>query len=379
MLITLKQAKLSRALSYVSKGVSTKPNIPVLSNILLEVDQGTLRLSSTNLDMGINMWIAGQVQSEGGVTVAAKTFTDFVAEMVDDKVTLTVDKNVLTVASDNAQAEFQTIPATEFPILPKLSGEPVLSVASDQLVAALAKVIFACSTDNSPGKSQQTGVYFELQEGESQLTLVGLDGYRLSAKKLKVKRTGEAAFSAIVPGRPLLELSKILQSEVEIDSVELYINSTKSQALFKFGEIEFSIRLLEGPFPDYKKVMPSDFAYSCEMSKREFEQGIRIINTFARSVLGSRSNFDLDPDSGIVTLSSSVTDLGSNETKIKAANITGELLKSAYNLRYISDMAGVIEGEKIIFQTKSPLAAAVFQDSGDPDFLHIIMPLRREG
>jgi DNA polymerase-3 subunit beta len=378
MLITLQQAKLARALSYVSKSVSAKPNIPVLSNVLLEVDKGTLKLSATNLDMGINMWIAGQVQMEGKVTLAARTFNDFIQESSDGKVTLELNDNVMTVKTDKSSAEFQTISADEFPILPKVAGEPVFTINSESFVKGLAKVIFACSTDNSPGKSQQTGVYFELSSEDNTLTLVGLDGYRLSEKKIKIKRNTASDFNAIIPARSLQELTKIIQSEPELDTVDVYVNQTKSQALFKFNEIEFSIRLLEGPYPEYKKVLPQAPEYSCEISKSELEQGIRIINTFARSVLGNRTDFDVDPDSGQLTLRSTVTDLGKNETEVKVVNPTGDLLKAAYNLRYLSDMVAAIDGDKIKFETKSPLSGAVFLDMEDPDFFHLIMPLKRD-
>lgn len=378
MQITLQQSKLAKALSYIAKAVSTKPNIPVLSNVLLSVDKSTLKLSATNLDMGINMWIAGQSLADGEVTVSAKTLGDFVSETSDGKITLTVDGQLLKVVGEGSQAEFQTIPATEFPILPKITGTPVFSVAPDIFVTGLSKVLFACSTENTPGKSQQTGVYFDLPK-TGDLNLIGLDGYRLSSKKIKVRRALEQELTAIVPGKALSELSKILLSEESVEVVEVYVNQSKSQMMFKFNEIEFSVRLLEGPYPEYKKVIPTEFDYSCEMNRNEFLQAIRIVNTFARSTLGNRTNFDLDPDSATVTLSTTVTDLGNNETKIKATQIKGDELAAAYNLRYLGDVGNVVTGDKIIFQTKNALAAAVFLDGDDPDFLHIVMPLRREG
>lgn len=378
MKITLNSNKLAKALSYVSRSVSTKPNIPVLSNVLLTVNKGMIKLSATNLDMGINLWIAGQVDADGSTTVAARIFTDFVNASGEDKFELKLEGNILKVSDMKSSADFQTIESSEFPILPNIEGDPVLIAGRDELINSLEKVIIACSSDSTPGKSQQTGVLFEMKDDDKKMTLVGLDGYRLSEKKLKVKKNIAEDFEVIVPARSLQELVKILQSEDDVDDVQIFLNESKSQILFKFNEIELSIRLLEGPYPDYKKVLPEEYEFSFEMQKKELESGIKVVNTFARSVLGSRTDFDIDPDSGSLTLKSSVVDLGKNQTEVKITKPEGARLEAAYNLKYLSDMIGVIDSDSIKFETKSALSAAVFKDMDDPDFIHLIMPLKRD-
>ena len=229
MKITVQQTKLARAMNYITKAASSKPNIPVLSNVLLQVKKGTLQLSSTNLDMGLNLWIAGNIESEGEITVSAKIFADFVNASGKGKVTLELIKNVLKVTTEKSEAEFQTIAADEFPVLPKVMGEALLSVVAHDFAKSLEKVIFACSTDTSPGKSQQTGVFFELATDDNILKLVGLDGYRLSEKKLKVKRGSADKFEAIVPAKSLQELAKVIQAEDDAENVEMYVNDSNSQ------------------------------------------------------------------------------------------------------------------------------------------------------
>lgn len=335
-----------------------------------------LQLSATNLDMGINMWIAGTVEAEGSTTVAARVFADFVNAAKSEKTTIELDGTVVRVSTESSQATFQTIAATEFPILPKPEADPVMSIQAESFGLSLDKVMFACSTDSAPGKTQQTGVFFKLSNEDNVLTLVGLDGYRLSEKKLNIKRNSLDEFEAIVPAKALVEMVRVIQSE-DVDMVDVHVNESKTQIIFKFNEVEFSVRLLEGPYPDYQQVIPEGEDYTFLIDKNSLEDAIKVINTFARSVLGNRTNFDADPDAGELTLSSSIVDLGDNETKIKILEPVGGKLHAAYNLRYLSEMAAAMESEHIKFQTKSPLSAAVFNDPDDPDFIHLIMPLRR--
>lgn len=378
MKVIINQDKLAKALNYVSRAVSVKPNIPVLSNVLLEVTSDSLKLSATNLDMGINMWIAGKVEEDGKVTASGKFLSDFVTAAGGEKVQVSLVKDVLNVQTENSNAQFNTIPATEFPILPKISGEPLFVISAADLLDAINKVIFACSTDMGIGKMNLTGVLFELEaENPKQLMMVSTDGFRLSRKKLSIFRSNEEAMQLIIPAKPLQELVKMLGAE-EVTEVEFYLSETKSQAIFKINEIELSIRLLEGPFVEYKRVIPEAHEYSFEVSKAEFDRALRIVNTFARTLQGYKMNMDLDLENKAVIMSTKVMELGINETKLPVSNITGSNdLKDAYNLQYLMEMVAHMNGDTLKFETNGPLAAAVFTEDDDPDYIHLVMPLQR--
>lgn len=378
MKVIINQDKLSKALNYVSRAVSVKPNIPVLSNVLLEVNSDSLMLSATNLDMGINMWIAGKVEEDGKVTASGKFLSDFVSAAGGEKVQVSLVKDVLNVQTENSNAQFNTIPATEFPILPKISGEPLFVVPATELLDAINKVIFACSTDMGIGKMNLTGVLFELEAANpKQLTMVSTDGFRLSRKILNIFRANEEAMQLIIPAKPLQELVKMLSTE-DVSEVEFYLSESKSQAIFKVNEIELSIRLLEGPFVEYKRVIPEAHEYSFDVSKAEFDRALRIVNTFARTLQGYKMNMDLDLENKAVIMSTKVMELGINETKLEVSNITGSQdLKDAYNLQYLMEMVAHMNGARIKFETNGPLAAAVFTEDDDQNYIHLVMPLQR--
>ncbi len=378
MHITLTQEKLAKGLTYVSRAVSNKPNIPVLSNVLLEVTRNDLRLSATNLDMGINMWIAGKVEEEGKVTASGKFLADFINATGEGKVEILLERDVLHVSTDTSKADFNTIPASEFPILPKAAGEPFFKINAGEFSEAMEKVIFASSTDLVTSKIQYTGVLFELMEDQpGKVVFTALDGYRLSHKTVKIDMATAITQQLIVPARSLQELMKIISSEGS-EEVAVYLSESKSQMIFKFGDIEFSVRLLEGPYPDYKRVIPTEFAYSFDVKRSEFERALKIINTFARSGQGSRVDMDLDLETGTLTMRSKVAELGANETKLAVHNTSGSSdLKDAYSIQFLMDMVNHLKGETLHFETNAPLAPAVFTDKADKDYVHLVMPFQR--
>lgn len=382
MKITLNHSKLSKSLQYASRAVSTKPNIPVLSNVLLDVSNTDIKLSATNLDMGINMWIPGKVEEEGSTTVSAKYIADFVAASSSDKVDIESKDNSLVVKTSKSKANFSTIPSNEFPPLPPTPEEPLFTISSSELIISMEKVLFSCSTDYSAGKIQQTGVLFELtEENDDEISFIGLDGFRLSKRTAKITGLKKDIMTSqiIVPARYMTEVVKILQDYSDVDTVNVYITENKSQIIFKFEEVEISLRLIEGPYPDYKRIMPDSFSYTFDVKRSDLEEGIKIVNTFARSNLSSKTLFDFDIENNAIKLRSSVAEVGENETVIEVTAVDGAGdLNSAYNLRYLQDLVGHIKGETLKFETKGPLSASIFKDKADGKYIHILMPLRRD-
>lgn len=381
MKITIPQDKLSKALLQVARGVSTKPNIPVLSNILLEVSKDQLKLSSTNLDMGIHMWIPGSSDTEGKTTVSGKFIADFVAANSGGKVELALNGEVLHVHTDSSKAEFNTISSGEFPILPKVTSEVFFTVEAKSFIEALDKVLFTCASDFS-GRIQLTGVLMEINSAApDKLVLAGADGFRLSQKTLDISSAhmdeGADKHQLIVPARPLQEFAKMVDL-AEVDNIDVYVNESKSQLIFKLDNMEFSVRLLEGPYPDFKQVIPVDTVYGFDLDKAEFERAMKIVNTFARSLQGYNVDFDLDIESGQLVLRSRVVDLGVNETKMMVKNVKGPNdLKAAYSLQLLMDMVNHAKGNTVTYETNGALAPALFTDQNDKDYIHLVMPMQR--
>lgn len=382
MKITINYDKLAKALLYTSRSVSVKPNIPVLSNVLLDVTKNGMKLSATNLDMAINMWIPGVVEEEGSTTVSAKYIADFVSASKSENVLIIQKDNVLEVKTNKSKANFNTINANEFPTLPKSHEKILFSINVEEFLSSIEKVVFACSTDLSVGKIQQSGVYLECPTGnENKISFVGLDGFRLSSRITNVNKLERENFTEplIIPSKYLTEVAKIVEDSTDADEIEVYLSENKSQILFKFEDVEFSIRLLEGPYPDYKKILPDSFSYAFEVKKTDLEEALRIANTFARGNLSNKTLFDLDVENNQVKLKSVVAEVGDNEAVFEVNSLDADSdLNAAYNLKFIQDAVAHIKSDVVRIETKGPLAASVFKDSKDEGFLHLLMPLRRE-
>ena len=179
MKISILQENLAKGLNIVSRSVATRAQLPVLSNVLLTTDKGRLKLSSTNLETGINLWLGAKVEKEGQISIPAKILTEFVTSLPTDKVELESQENTLKVECGSYQAEFIGLPASEFPPVPSLTGKADLVFEDEVLSQAVGQVAFAAATDE--GRPVLTGVLLQVQKG--QLTMVATDGYRLSLKK----------------------------------------------------------------------------------------------------------------------------------------------------------------------------------------------------
>jgi len=377
----LNHNKLAQAILYTSRCVSSKPNIPILSNVYISASSEGISLYATNLEISISMWIPGLIEEEGKTTVSAKYLADFLSASKSDKVTLELVGNSLKVTLDKSKATFNTINHEEYPITKDTDKNFIFKIKKQNFISCMDKILFACSTDNSISKIQQTGVFVEALN-ESRISLVGLDGIRLSLKNCDVTGLNTKNFlqGIIIPAKYISEFIKIVDSDYyQSDEIEFYLSSNNSQVVLKYEDIEFSIRLIDGNYPDYKKILPDSYIYRFIVDKNEIEDAVRVVNTFARGSFAFKTLFDFDSDTGEILMKSSVSEIGENEYFLNVEEPEGDgKLESAYNIKLLQDVISKIKTGKIIFETKGPLAATVIKDQSDDDFLHLLMPLRRE-
>lgn len=375
MRIEVIQEKFAKALVHINKAVSNRPNIPVLGNVLIATQKGSIKLSSTNLEIGINAQVGADVTEEGAVTVSAKLLSEFVSTLKPGKITLELIDNKLVVKSVDNLAEFYTIPAEDFPTVPTSVDSPILEIPSVDFSRALDQTIFSASTDNS--RPVLTGVLFKATKRK--LTLVGVDGFRLSHKELKIENGPDEDYQEIIPAISLSDVNKILKDSSEQDKqLEIYALKANNQVLFKIGDIELVSRLIEGEFPNYQDIMPNEKQYSFEVLKSELTDAVKIVSIFARNVIGNKARFAVDGTANKLKLSAVVVDVGKNDTSVDIAKADGGDIETAYNVRYLQDFINAISGEEIVYETNGPTAPGVFKDKKDKSFLHIIMPMRLE-
>ncbi|MEI6462554.1 MAG: DNA polymerase III subunit beta [bacterium] len=371
MKLSILQENLSRGLSQVSKAVSNKPSIPILSNVLLTVKKDTVKLSGTDLEIGMNINLPAEVISDGSITINAKLTSEFVLSLPAGKLTLELTDNVLNISNDQTSSKFSTISAEDFPIIPVSSDEPTLIMKGSDFFKAVSKTVVSAALDDS--RPVLTGILFEFNE--KFLTLVGVDGFRLSKKLIELEKKLDQD-KLIIPAKALNEVLRVIDPTDSKEEVKIYVLKDKNQVVFAYKELEISTRLIEGEFPDYKSILPSTHSVKFTMSKDHFSSDMKIVNVFAKNVIGNKTVFEVNKTEGMLVLSSSAPELGENKTKMEISDVEGDEFKTAYNARYLMNMIGTIEGDEIVFESNGPTLPAVFKDPLDTNFTHIVMPMK---
>ncbi len=372
MKVSCLQENLARGLNTVARAVAPRSTLPVLGNILLATDNGRLRLSATNLELGITCWIGGKVEEEGSTTVPARTFVDLVNTLPNDRVDmeLAVRTQTLSVRSKTYNNELKCIDAQEFPPLPPadLEGDLTLDVAD--LREMISQVVFAASTDDA--RPVLTGVLCEVNDGE--LSMAAADGFRLSLRSSHLASPGVGPLKAIIPSRALSELARTVGDD---ETVTLSLPPNRGQAIFRTENVELVTQLIEGTYPDVKGIIPNGFQTRTVLPTSSFLKACKAADIFAREAAHSARlvispGSELEP--GTLEISATAAETGSNETVVDAT-IEGEPAEIAFNVRYLIDVLSVVETPNVALETSNPNAPGVIRSVGRDDFLHVIMPM----
>lgn len=377
MKVSCLQENLARGLAVVNRAAARRSTLPVLANILLATDNGRLRLSATNLEMGITCWIGAKVEDDGSTTAPAGTLVDLVNTLPSDKVEmeLTVRTQSLQIQCGSFRSDIKCIDAQEFPPMPPAPGDDGLTLPVSDLREVIAQVAFAASTDDS--RPVLTGVLLEVDDGK--LTLAAADGFRLSVRTVDLAGEGPGRAKAIVPARALLELGRILPDGDE--TVRMSLPPNRGQVVFRGKDIELVSQLIEGTFPDYQTIIPRSAATRTVLATGAFLKACRAADIFAREAAHSARlritpGSELEPGRMLVTATSAET--GSNEAAVDA-NVDGEAIEIAFNVRFLVDVLSAIDTPNVALETTNASSPGVLKPVGRDDFLHVVMPMHIGG
>jgi DNA polymerase-3 subunit beta len=373
MKVSCLQENLARGLSIVARAVAQRSTLPVLGNILMATDNGRLRLSATNLELGITCWIGAKIHEEGSTTVPSRTFVDLVNTLPNDQVDmeLTLRTQSLNVRSGAFNNDIKCIDAQEFPPLPPSDLNEDLELNVEELREMIHQVAFAASTDDA--RPVLTGVLFEIAEGE--LAMAAADGFRLSVRSAHLTSPDIGPFKAIIPARALSELGRVISDGEEV--VKMAMPQGRGQVIFRAKNIELVSQLIEGTFPDYRGIIPTSYATRTVVATSAFHKACKAAEIFARDAAHS-ARLRISPGSeiepGTLEVSATSAETGSNET-IVDATIEGDPIEIAFNVRFLVDVLSVIDNPNISLETSTSSSPGVIRPVGKDDFLHVIMPM----
>lgn len=362
MKLQVTQENLSKALSSVARVASSRGTLPILSNVLLKTVEGRLSIAATNLDIAITHFIGSKVQQEGSITVPARLMQDFVSSLPSGVISLELEDQKLNISTDKYQSVINGVSAEEYPVMPAIEEGTTWKIPGKDLKLTLQQVLMAASSDDS--RPVLTGVFWHTDNGS--LYLAATDSYRLAEKRL-MKTSQETKL--LIPASSLQDVLRLIGDSTD----DIQVTHDDQQVLFRVGDVELVTRLIDGNYPDYRKLIPRSFSHVTTLKRAELTNITKVSSLFARESAGSVT-IHLEEDKQQVSIRSIASQIGEN-TATATAKVEGEGVITL-NSRYILDALHAFSGEDITFSFNGKLEPTAFVDPKADDYVHIIMPLK---
>ena len=369
MKLSVMQENLARGLSVVSRAVSSRSTLPVLANVLLKTEDAGLKLTATNLEIGITYWVPGKIETDGATTVPAKLLTDLVNSLPSgDRVDLELTAGEsLHLTCGRFETHVKGIDADEFPAIQTAGERPTTRIAQNVLRQALSETAFAAASDEA--RPILTGVLARF-EGD-QLTLAAADNYRIAVKTIPILDAVPET-SVVIPARALNELARVL-SDVD-DPVDVILASARNQVLFHLDGVDLVSRLIDGQFPNYQQVVPTSHTTRAILDREELLRAVRPAALIAHESANIvKLQIGGDGETGITV--SANAEVGDHVGQVEAS-VEGDGTTIAFNARYLADVLTNVDADQFALELNGPLSPGVFKPVGDDHYVHVVMPVR---
>lgn len=369
MKVTCTQENLNKALGHSSRIISLRSSLPILDNVLVSTDQGRLKISATDLELGINYWIGAKIETDGSVAIPSRLITEFISNIKEEKISIKSEGNDVFIEGQKYKATIKGLSADDFPSIPDISEEKIFSINSRDLLNAINQVSFSAAADNT--RPIFSGIFFRAEkEG---LRMVATDSYRLAEKVVKINKEDKNLKTFIVPTRTINEVGKILKDAGE----KVNICFDENQVLFDFGSIHLVSRLIEGQYPNYDPLIPNEFESEVIVDKQELFNVCKVASLFAKESANSiKLGVKITEDGkGKLLITGQGVQIGEsvNEIPVKAK---GKDLEISFNAKYILDVLPNIPEKSIEIRFAGSASPGLIQGEGNKDYTYVIMPLK---
>jgi DNA polymerase-3 subunit beta len=356
---------LASALGIVSRGLSTRSAVQILSGVLLQTDGDRLRLAATDMELSLRTSLQAQVAGEGAAVVPGRLLVELARLLPEQDVSIEhlVEENVLRVSCGSAEFRLRTYGVEDFPRLPDVDAVPLSSVEAEPLLATIARVSRSASRDES--RPVLTGILARFEQGK--LVMAATDSYRLSVKETPL--AGEfPELDAIIPARALDELRRVAAGS---DRVQVGVH--ENQVVFGTDGVWLTTRRIDGQFPNYKQLLPETFEHEVALPRDELLDVVRRTAVMAQRNSPLRLRFA----EGELTISAQTQDVGESRETLPIA-FSGDPLEIGFNAEFLRDGIESIEDDELTLKLINPLRPGLIQGGGD-DFWYLIMPIRLAG
>ncbi len=363
MKIITTRSNLLDGINTVQKAVPSKTTLPILEGILFDAKNGKLKLTATDLELGIETVSSVDVIEPGRIVLSSKIVGEIVRKLPDADVEIeTVENNLVYIKSESSSFKIISLPHDEYPELTSVKKENGITLAQGTFKDMIRQTIFAVSTDEI--RPILTGVLFDIT-GEK-MTLVALDGFRMAVRWKGIMN--DNSFKAVIPGKSLSEVGKILNDNEE--PVSIYF--TKNHILVQIAETIVVSRLLEGEFINYKQIIPSDYKIKVNVSADKLMDSCDRAALFAKDSSNNMIKFEILDELMIIMSNSQNGDVH-EELKIKKE---GSDIEIAFNAKYFMDVLKVIESEEITIEFTSNVSPSIIRPCDETGYLYLVLPAR---
>ena len=368
MKIVCEKEKLIKGINSVVKGVSTKTTMPILEGILIQTNDNNLKLTTYDLEIGIEYIMECNVEEHGATVVNAVMFSEIIRRLPNTDINISVDeKNLLVIECEGSLYKLATMNPEEFPELPQINVENSITIEQNTLKDMIRKTIFAVSTEEN--RPIFTGCLFEIKNNK--LNVVAVDGFRL-AWKSKLLQTNSNDFTAVIPGRTLNEVNKIL-----LDSFDnIKIGVAKNQALFEMENCKLVTRLLDGEFLNYSSVIPENWETRIRVNKNNLQNCFERVSLISASSIEKEKKYPVKVSVEIGKVTISCTNQTGDAKEEMYLSTEGKNLEAGFNPKYFLDALRAIDDEEIFVDFGTSISPCIIRPVDDGDYIYMILPIR---
>jgi len=358
-------SKLNNIVSKVEKITGKNLNLPILNSVLLEAKDKKLIIKSTNLDLGVEIFLNTEIEQEGIVAIPGSVLKNLLNNISDKNISLNLEKNNLLISSDSNKSTIKAYPSDDFPLIPKIESKDKLLIDSKKLLKGFKSVWYSAST--STIRPELSSVFISARN--NYLYFVATDSFRLAEVKVPINSNKEIK-NILIPYKNIPEIIRVFE-DIEGD---IEISFTKNQIAFRYDNIYLTSRIIDGNFPDYQQLIPKEFTTEVVVLLDDLINTFKIINIFSNKFY--QVSFNINPKSKLFEMQSKSDEVGENINKISAA-LSGEPLKINFNYRYIIDSFQSILTDSIVLQFNGLNKPLVIRGVSDNQFLYLVMPMNK--
>ena len=368
MKIICDKEKILKAINSVTKAVASKTTMPILEGILIQTNDKDVKLTTYDLEIGIEYIIEAEVEEQGATVVNAIMFSEIIRKLPDTEIKIYInDKNLLVIECEGSLYKLATMDPNEFPELPQINIENSIEIEQNALKEMIRKTIFAVSTEEN--RPIFTGCLFEVVDNK--LNLVAVDGFRL-AWKSKYLQTKVNNFSAVIPGRTLNEINKII-----LDSFDtIQIGIAKNQALFEMENCKIVTRLLDGEFLNYSNVIPSMWDTRIRVNKTNMQNCFERVSLISSSSIEKEKKYPVKVSIDIGKVIISCTNQTGDAKEEMYVSTEGKNLEAGFNPKYFLDAFRAIDDEEVFIDFGTSISPCIIRPVDNGDYIYMILPIR---